>query len=65
MRLHKDMVRRGLIPEDKDLFNQRQINLWDLNRKDKKLWFREMTADIKCGKHRKDIETGWGQLSRR
>ena len=50
MRLQMDTERRDIIPEEKQLSNQWWINLWQLPGKDKKIWSREVTAEIKCGK---------------
>ena len=44
MMLQMDMGRRCIIPEDKHIFNQWWIGLWDLPGKDKKLWLGEVTA---------------------
>ena len=44
MRLQMDMGRRCIIPEDKHIFNQWWIGLWDLPGKDKKLWLGEVAA---------------------
>ena len=45
-----EMGSRVTITEEKHLLNQRCINLWGIIGKDKKLWLRELTAAINCGK---------------
>ena len=44
MKLKMEMGRRGLLPEDKHLFDQRWSDLCYLPGKDKKLWLREVTS---------------------
>ena len=38
---------RVILTKDNHLFSLRWINLWNLPRKDKKLWFREVAEEIK------------------
>ena len=45
-----DMGRRGIIPEDKKLFNQWCSSLWDLPGKDKNFWLREVPAASEYGR---------------
>ena len=59
MRLQMYMVRRGLLPEDKQLSNQHYINLWERPRKDNKLWLIEVTSSINASNRSgKEKQTG-------
>ena len=49
------MGRRGIIPEDKHLFNQWWSNLWYIPIKDHKLWLVEVTPARNCKKWNRDI----------
>ena len=59
-----EMVRRGIIDEDKYIFSQWCSNLWDLPGKYKKIWLIEVTSARKCSKLNSNRETGGRQLSR-
>ena len=55
MRLQMDIGRRGILSEYKYLFNKSWGKLWYLPGKYKKIWLRDMTVGIKCGKRRRYI----------
>ena len=59
-KLQMEMGGRGLLTEDKHVFNQLWGDLWDFPGKDKKLWLIEVAATIKCGKGSRDVKISGG-----
>ena len=51
-----DMVKRGLLIEEKNLFNQWWSNPWNLPVNNKNFWSIEVIETRKCGKRIRDRE---------
>ena len=55
-----DIGSRGIILEQKHLFNQWQMDLWYITRNKKEIQWRKVTASIQCGKWIRYRETTGG-----